>query len=474
MNELFEKWEEIKESIKQDLGMFDMSYNTWIRPLKLAEITNNICYISIPDSMGEDGLEFYTSKYGKFFKAYIQAIAGSQYDIRFIMESNGHDTVKNNFERVSSYYNDDSELLSSLKSHSNNNDTVIKTTKANLNPKYTFDNFVVGGNNNVARSAALAVTENPGNIYNPLFIWGGSGYGKTHLMHAIGHELLKKYPEKNIMYVTSETFTNEVIDTLRSGDQGVISKFRDKYRNLDLLLFDDVQFLEGKDATQEEFFHTFNELHASGKAIIITSDKPPKNLTTLADRIKSRFNWGITVDIGAPDYETRVAILRKNAELNKNIDISDEIIQYLATKVHSNVRELEGALNSVILHHKMKKEAVMTTQTVDEAIKDIISPDDNKEITIPYIINVVSDYFDIEESKILSTQRDQKTADVRMIIMYLCYEIITNSSKAEIGKALNRNHATVIHGIDKIKQLIETDENLYNQINEIRKIINNG
>ncbi len=468
MKELLSKWEEIKDSIKQDLGIFDLPYNTWVRPLKLLDVSDNICTIGIPDTMDENSLRFIESKYGQHFKAYIQAITGKKYDIRFIIENNEADGV-------SSYYNnEESELLSANSFHMDKYDNSIRSNKANLNPKYTFDNFVVGGNNNVARSAALAVTENPGNIYNPLFIWGGSGYGKTHLMHAIGHEILKRNPEMNIMYVTSEMFTNEVIESIRFGDQAVISKFRDKYRNLDLLLFDDVQFLEGKESTQEEFFHTFNELHASGKAIIISSDKPPKNLTTLAERIKSRFNWGITVDIGAPDYETRVAILRKNAELNyKNINISDEIIQYLATKVHSNVRELEGALNNVVLHHRMKKEDVMTTQTVDEAIKDIISPDDNREITIPFIIDATCNYYNIEENKILSSQRDKKTADVRMIIMYLCYEM-TNSSKAEIGKALNRNHATVIYGIDKIKESIEQDESFFNQIKEIRKIINNG
>jgi len=470
MEELLSQWEEIKYSIKQDLGIFDLPYKTWVQPLKLIGVYDNTCIIGIPDTMDMEGLKFIESKYGQHFKTYIQTVTGKKYDIKFIIGDND----SKDYDGVSSYYNNEDSKLSSSPDPFREKTVTNINNKANLNPKYTFDNFVVGKTNSIARSAALAVAEDPGNNFNPLFIWGGSGYGKTHLMHAIGHEVLKRNPEMNIMYVTSEMFTNEVIEAIRLGNQTVISKFRDKYRSLDLLLFDDVQFLEGKESTQEEFFYTFNELHSSGKAIIISSDKPPKNLTTLAERIKNRFNWGITVDIGAPDYETRLAILRKNAELNYNsINISDDILQYLATKVHSNVRELEGALNNVVLHHRMKRENVMTIETVDEAIKDIISPDDNREINIPVIRKAVCDYFDIEESKILSSQRDQKTADVRMIIMYLSYEM-TNSSKKQIGEALNRNHATVIHGIDKVKENLENDEAFFNQITEIRKIINNG
>ncbi len=470
MEELLSQWEEIKYSIKQDLGIFDLPYKTWVQPLNLIGVYDNTCIIGIPDTMDMEGLKFIESKYGQHFKTYIQTVTGKKYDIKFIIGDND----SKDYDGVSSYYNDEESKLSSSPDPFREKTVTNINNKANLNPKYTFDNFVVGKTNSIARSAALAVAEDPGNNFNPLFIWGGSGYGKTHLMHAIGHEVLKRNPEMNIMYVTSEMFTNEVIEAIRLGNQTVISKFRDKYRSLDLLLFDDVQFLEGKESTQEEFFYTFNELHSSGKAIIISSDKPPKNLTTLAERIKNRFNWGITVDIGAPDYETRLAILRKNAELNYNsINISDDILQYLATKVHSNVRELEGALNNVVLHHRMKREDVMTIETVDEAIKDIISPDDNREINIPVIRKAVCDYFDIEESKILSSQRDQKTADVRMIIMYLSYEM-TNSSKKQIGEALNRNHATVIHGIDKVKENLENDEAFFNQITEIRKIINNG
>ena len=470
MEELLSQWEEIKYSIKQDLGIFDLPYKTWVQPLKLIGVYDNTCIIGIPDTMDMEGLKFIESKYGQHFKTYIQTVTGKKYDIKFIIGDND----SKDYDGVSSYYNNEESKLSSSPDPFREKTVTNINNKANLNPKYTFDNFVVGKTNSIARSAALAVAEDPGNNFNPLFIWGGSGYGKTHLMHAIGHEVLKRNPEMNIMYVTSEMFTNEVIEAIRLGNQTVISKFRDKYRSLDLLLFDDVQFLEGKESTQEEFFYTFNELHSSGKAIIISSDKPPKNLTTLAERIKNRFNWGITVDIGAPDYETRLAILRKNAELNYNsINISDDILQYLATKVHSNVRELEGALNNVVLHHRMKRENVMTIETVDEAIKDIISPDDNREINIPVIRKAVCDYFDIEESKILSSQRDQKTADVRMIIMYLSYEM-TNSSKKQIGEALNRNHATVIHGIDKVKENLKNDEAFFNQITEIRKIINNG
>lgn len=448
MEELLSQWEEIKNYIKQDRGMLDLAYEKkWVRHLKLLGVKDNTCTIGVPDSVDMEGLRFIESKYGSHLKASIENVTGNKYDIKFVKGDN----ASKDPEGISDYQN-----------------------KANLNPRYTFDNFVVGKSNSFARAAAMAVAEGPGNKYNPLFIWGGSGNGKTHLLHAIGHEVLKRNPKMNLLYVSADSFTSEVIDAIRSGDQTVMSQFRDKYRNLDLLLLDDVQFLEGKECTQEELFCILNELHASGKAIVLSSDKPLNCLTAIEERMKNRFGWGIAVDIGAPDYETRVSILRKHVELNYNdINLSDDILQYLATKVHSNVMALECALNNLVFYHRMKKEKIMTIETVDEAVRSIISFDDKREITMPAIMNAVCDYFDIEESEILSGQRDPKISDIRMIIMYLCYEM-TDLSMAEIGKALNRNYANVIHGIDKVKENMENDESFFDQMTELKKIIDNG
>ena len=324
----------------------------------------------------------------------------------------------------------------------------INYENANLNSKYKFDTFVVGSNNKFAHSAALAVAESPGEAYNPLYLYGGAGLGKTHLMHSIGHFVLEQNPNTKVLYVTSEQFTNEVIESIRSGNAAAMTKLREKYRTVDVLLIDDVQFIIGKESTQEEFFHTFNVLHSAGKQIILSSDKPPKEMETLEERFRSRFEWGLIADIQPPDYETRMAILRKNAETyDKEID--DEIIKYIATNIKSNIRELEGALNKVMANARLNKKE-LTLALAEDALKDVIYPDQVREVTPQLIIDVVSEHFNVSKDDITSKKRNSEYVMPRQIIMYLCKEM-TDLSLQNIGNLLSKkDHTTVIHGINKI------------------------
>ena len=339
-----------------------------------------------------------------------------------------------------------------------------------LNPKYKFDTFVVGSNNKFAHSASLAVAESPGEVYNPLYLYGGPGLGKTHLMHSIGHFILEQDPDKKVLYVTSEEFTNEVIESIRSGNAASMTKLREKYRNVDVLMVDDVQFIIGKESTQEEFFHTFNALHAAHKQIILSSDKPPKEMETLDERFRSRFEWGLIADIQPPDYETRMAILRKNAETYDR-QIDEEIIKYIATNIKSNIRELEGAFNKIIAFAKLNK-VDLTLSLAEEALKDVIYPNKPKEITPTLIINVVAEHFGVKPEDITSKKRNSEFVQPRQVVMYLCREL-TDTSFTNIGKLLGKkDHTTIIHGVNKVSAEIQTNEELRNKIDIITKKIN--
>lgn len=341
---------------------------------------------------------------------------------------------------------------------------------ANLNPRYTFDSFVVGANNNLAHAASLAVAESPGEIYNPLFIYGGVGLGKTHLMHSIGHFILKNNPQAKVLYVTSEKFTNELIDAIRNKNNISTTEFREKYRNNDILLIDDIQFIIGKESTQEEFFHTFNSLYEAKKQIIISSDKPPKEIETLEERLRSRFEWGLTVDIQSPDYETRMAILRKKEEL-EGYNIDNEVIKYIATNVKSNIRELEGALTKIVALSKLNKQEI-TIELAEEALKDLISPNETKEVTPELIIQVVADHFGITPLDISSQKRNKEVVFPRQIVMFLCRSM-TDTPLQAIGKYLGgRDHTTIIHGYEKIGADMDKNESLRNTIEILKKKIN--
>lgn len=450
MSEISEKWELIKETVRTEYDLTDVSYKTWITPLKFFSVDKDTVTIMIPSEQSH-ALTYINSKYKSFFQVTISEMMQHNYDVKFILEKDV--TIEDN---LSSYNNSNSVYN-------------LNYETANLNPKYKFDTFVVGSNNKLAHAASLSVAESPGNTYNPLFIYGGAGLGKTHLMHAIGHFILEQNPDMRVLYVTSEQFTNEVIESIRSGNSSTINKLREKYRTVDVLMIDDVQFIIGKESTQEEFFHTFNALHSAGKQIILSSDKPPKQMETLEERVRSRFEWGLIIDIQPPDYETRMAILMKNVE-NSGKNIDKEILEYIATNIKSNIRELEGALNKIIAYSKLNK-VDLTLQSAEEALRDLVYPDQPKDITPSYIIDVVAEHYGIKSEDILSKKRNSEIAFPRQVAMYLCRNM-TDISLNEIGVALgNKDHTTILHGIKKIDKEIKESNDLAQKIEIIKNKI---
>ena len=340
---------------------------------------------------------------------------------------------------------------------------IQKAVQCDLNPKYTFDTFVIGDSNRFTYAACSAVAEAPAKAYNPLFIYGGSGLGKTHLLNAMAREILSNNPSWKVVYVPSEEFTNDLINSLRDRR---IPEFRDRYRNgVDVLLMDDIQFIGGKERTEEEFFHTFNAIHAGGKQVIVSSDRPPKELKTLSDRLRSRFEWGLIADIQPPDFETRIAILRKKAD-DDNIDIPDEVIDFIATQIPSNVRELEGALTRIIAYGSLVHKP-LTVNFAENLIKDMVSPHRDKPATISLIKRAVSEYFQISIEDISSRKRTKEIAEARQIAMYLSRKM-TKSSLPKIGEEFGgRDHTTVMHACDKIKEWINQESSFKLTIDEI-------
>ncbi len=447
MNEIENKWEDIKAIIKKEYELTDISYNTWIKPLQLHNVENDQITIIIPSDQAH-AITYINNKYKNFFQVSISEMFNKEYQVSFVLEKDIE--KEDNKEKKNTVYN-------------------INSESANLNPKYNFDTFVVGSNNKFAHSAALAVAESPGEAYNPLYLYGGAGLGKTHLMHSIGHFVLEQNPNKKVLYVNSEEFTNEVIESIRSGNAAAMTKLREKYRTVDVLLLDDVQFIIGKESTQEEFFHTFNVLHTAGKQIILSSDKPPKEMETLEERFRSRFEWGLIADIQPPDYETRMAILRKNAEIyDKKID--DEVINYIATNVKSNIRELEGALKKVIAASKLNN-TELNLQLAEDALKDIIYPEAPKEITPSFIIKIVADHFGISPDDIISKKRNAEFVMTRQICMYMIREYTATSLESTARLLNKKDHTTVIHGINKIKEEMEKNGDLKNKLEIIKKKI---
>ena len=362
---------------------------------------------------------------------------------------------------------------------------------AHLNPKYTFESFVVGGNNKFAHAASLAVAESPGEIYNPLYLYAGVGLGKTHLMHSIAHFILRNNPEARVLYVTSEAFTNDLIDSIRNGNNSAMSRFREKYRNIDVLLIDDIQFIIGKESTQEEFFNTFEALYGAKKQIIISSDKPPKDLDygakkqiiissdkppkdldILEERIRSRLEMGLIADISSPDYETRMAILRKKEETD-GYHIDDAILDYIAKNIKSNIRELEGCLNRIRAKSILEKREI-TLDLAEEILKDLISPEESRNVTSQMIIDAVAEHFNITSAEIRSQRRDTKYVYPRKIAMYLCREM-TDDSLLTIANLLNKkDHTTVLSACRKIEKEMNTSEETRQNVNTIRKKISPG
>ena len=452
MDQILEKWDEILMTVKTEHDISDIAFNTFLRPLEFYGVTGNTAYILVPSE--QLGLSYISKKYYLPLKVAITEITGTEYEIKFILPEQAKSIASSPNKQKKPFYSE-------------------AASKSNLNSNYTFDTFVVGSNNRFAHSASLAVAESPGEAYNPLYIYGGPGLGKTHLMHSIGHFILERNPDAKIICVTSEEFTNEVIESIRSGNAAAMNKFREKYRTIDVLMIDDVQFIIGKESTQEEFFHTFNHLHVAGKQIIISSDKPPKDIETLEARLRTRFEWGLIADISSPDYETRMAILRKKEELDglERYHIPDDVMQYIANNVKSNIRELEGSLNKLIALANLEKKEI-DIPLAAEALKDIVSPDNNREITPELIIDVVSEHFNVPVTEIKGKKRNAEIVLPRQIVMYLC-RCMTDTPLKAIGAILGgKDHASISHGVKKIEHDITTDEALNNTINIIKKKIN--
>lgn len=451
MDDIKGSWSEIKEMIKMEYDLTDISYTTWVEPLQFYNVVDDVVSIVVPADKSHL-LGYISSKYGSSFQVTITERFDHFYDVKFISEKD--------IAAISPEEEDSSEDSENSSNYRN----------AHLNKKYKFDTFVVGSSNKFAHSACLAVAESPGEVYNPLYLYGGSGLGKTHLMHSIGHFILEHTPDKTVLYVTSEEFTNEVIESIRNGNAASMTKLREKYRTVDVLMVDDVQFIIGKESTQEEFFHTFNVLHSARKQIILSSDKPPKEIETLDERFRSRFEWGLIADIQAPDYETRMAILKKNAE-SCNRQIDEEIIKYIATNVKSNIRELEGAFNKIIAAVKLNN-VDLTLAVAEDALKDVIDPNKSREITPNLIINVVSEQFGVRPEDITSKRRNSEFVQPRQVVMYLCRKL-TSTPYVNIGKLLGKkDHTTIMHGVNKITADMEHNEELKNKIDIIIKKLN--
>ena len=432
-------WTRVLDLLKSELT--EISYNTWIRTIEPLSINSNTIELGVPTDFNKGILE---SRYLPLISNAVRQISSREYNV--IISIPSQEPAKN---RVARNETGNEEISNSI-----------------LNPKYTFDTFVIGNGNRLAHAASVAVAEAPAKAYNPLFLYGGVGLGKTHLMHAIGHYILSQNPASKVLYVSSEKFTNELINAIKDDRN---EEFRSKYRNIDVLLIDDIQFIGGKERTQEEFFHTFNALYEANKQIIISSDRSPKEITTLEDRLRSRFEWGLTADIQSPDLETRIAILQKKAQL-ENVYIPNDVFIFIADKVISNIRELEGALNRVIAYSTLT-DTEISTDLCAEALKELLSANNTKIIDSNHIIDTVSRYFDLRPEEFKSQKRNRSISFPRQIAMYLCRELM-GLSLPKIGDEFGgRDHTTVIHAITKIESDIVSNQETKRTVEELRRNI---
>ena len=440
------KWNEILDMFREIVPMADVTYELWIAPMKPYDFVDDKLVILMNK---KEYLSIIRKRYNDSFRIAIMEVTEINTEVLIIDEAGLDSLYKKEKE-------EDLSLADALKN-------------ANLNSRYTFDSFVVGSSNDLAHAACVATAELPGEQYNPLYIYGGAGLGKTHLMQSVAHFILQQNRHANIRYVTSETFINEFVDSIRNKNNISPAEFRKKYRELDVLLIDDIQFLIGKEGTQEEFFHTFNALYDNRKQIIIASDKPPKDIDNLEERLRSRFEVGLIVDIQMPDVETRMAILRKKEEL-EGYNIDNEVIKYIADNIKSNVRELEGALTKVVAKSRLVKQPI-TLELAEELLRDHITPSERKEITSELIIEVVAEHYNLKTSDLASVTKKKTIAYPRQIAMYLCREL-TNVPLVTVGELLvGRDHSTVIHGCDKISTELQTNEQLKSTIESLRKKI---
>ena len=444
-NEINELLTKAKELLKEEVTT--ISYETWIKVIEIQSVDNEKINLLVTNNFTRD---FLMSKYSSLLTNTFNYLTNKECVV----------TIYSREELNAAAENGDSNGPIKI-------EAPINYASANLNPKYTFASFVVGNNNRFAHAAALAVAEAPAASYNPLFIYGGVGLGKTHLMHDIGNEILKNNRNSRILYITSEAFTNELINAIKdnTGDQ-----FRNKYRSIDVLLIDDIQFIAGKDRVQEEFFHTFNTLYESGKQVILSSDKPPKDIPLLEDRLKSRFEWGIIADISNPDYETRLAILRKKAQID-NIIVDDEILSTIATRIDSNIRELEGALNKLTAKASLVKTPI-TMEMAEKAINDIVAAQE-KVISAEFIQDVVAKYFSVSSKDLKGSKRSNDITFPRQIAMYMCRNV-ANMSLPQIGRAFGkRDHTTVMHACNKVEQDMKENSNTKLIVESVKNLILN-
>jgi chromosomal replication initiator protein len=437
-------WEKTLNIIKGELT--EVSFNTWIKSISPLSMDNNCIRLGVPNQFTKEILE---SRYKDLLANAVKLITNKKYSLLFNIISEEAAEIRESNDDQDNLVNSEDDMHSIL------------------NPKYKFNSFVIGNSNRFAHAACLAVAEAPAKAYNPLFIYGGVGLGKTHLMHAIGHYIMQNNQKAKVVYVSSEKFTNELINSIKDDKN---EEFRTKYRNVDVLLIDDVQFIGGKERTQEEFFHTFNTLHESNKQIILSSDRPPKEIPTLEDRLRSRFEWGLIADIQPPDFETRIAILKKKADVD-DLKIPNEVMVYIATKIKSNIRELEGALIRIVAFSSLTNREI-SVDLASEALKDIISNKQSKQVTIGLIQDIVSNYYNLRIEDFKSARRTRNIAYPRQIAMYLSRKL-TDMSLPKIGEEFGgRDHTTVIHAYEKISEGLKKDDSLKNAISDITKKIN--
>ena len=437
-------WEDILDYVKRQIP--DVEYRTWFKQVQPMGVDNGTFMIGVPHSFARDWLK---THYGSVLEQALRDL--------------GAPSPRVGFQVVSFQKSEQQDMFSASPSSppaGASPDTTAPSPR--LNPKYVFSNFVVGPNNNLAHAAALAVAEAPGRAYNPLFLYGEAGLGKTHLMHAAGHAVADRFPNLHVEYVTTETFTNELINAIR---EDRMTSFRERYRSIDLLLIDDIQFIAGKERTQEEFFHTFNALYESGKQIIVSSDRPPKDIPTLENRLKSRFEWGLITDVQAPEFETRIAILKMNADY-RGVQVGSEVIDFIARHVTSNIRELEGALVRIIVYASMN-DAPLTRQTAAQALSDVFTPSE-AALTMKDILRVTAQHYDVAPDDVRSKGRRHELVVPRQIAMYLIREL-TSHSYPEIGQYFSgRDHSTVMYAVQKVTDQLDEDPDLDRKIREIR------
>ena len=442
-------WDKTLEILREELSQ--TSFDTWLKSTFLESFEDDLMVISVPTEYAQEWLE---SRYYNLIQDTLELLINRRVNISFI--------IRDNFlEKHPSSNTSNNHFLPSA--------SIKSIIDSKLNPKYTFETFVIGDGNRLAHAAALAVADVPASTYNPLFLYGGVGLGKTHLMHAIGHYVLAHNPEQRVVYVSSEKFTNELINSIRDGRT---AQFRNKYRTIDILLVDDIQFLVGKERTQEEFFHTFNALYDANKQIIISSDRPPKEILLLEDRLRSRFEWGLITDIQPPDYETRLAILRKKAQ-TENMLLSDEVLTLIAAKIDSNIRKLEGALLKVAAYASITDKEV-GADYAEEILKDILPHSQPKPITIELIQEKVSSHFKVKKEDLKAKKRTRSVVHPRQIAMYLTREL-TDFSLPVIGACFGgRDHTTVMHACEKISTELKNNPTLKDDVDNIRSLITNG